>query len=318
MRTAAAARAGVEMVRDGDHHGPLLDEVKGYKIIDCQACGFRHVLPLPKPDALKAAYSEAYYRDEKPTFIARAREDADWSKLAWNDRLTLFEELLSGEQKPLHVLDIGCGPGWFLSAARERGWQTRGIEPSKQAAAHAQSLGLNVADVMFDASVAPCLQAAHVVHLNNMLEHVADPIELLRNAISVTRPGGILCVGVPNDYNGFQEAVRRNGEEPWWLVPPHHLNYLSFTTLEDLLQRLDLEIVDTMTSFPMELFLLMGENYVGNDAVGKECHTKRKRFDLALEKAGMGETRRKFYRALSNAGLGREAVVIARKPKYAR
>ena len=58
------------------------------------------------------------------------------------------------------------------------------------------------------------------------------------------------------------------------------------------------------TSFPMELFLLMGENYVGNDAVGKECQSKRKRFDLALEKAGMGETRRKFYRALSNAGLG--------------
>jgi 2-polyprenyl-3-methyl-5-hydroxy-6-metoxy-1,4-benzoquinol methylase len=148
-----------------------------------------------------------------------------------------------------------------------------------------------------------------------MLEHVADPIELLQNAISVTRPGGIVCVGVPNDYNGFQEAVRRNGEEPWWLVPPHHLNYLSFTTLEDLLQRLGLQIVDTMTSFPMELFLLMGENYVGNEIVGKECHSKRKRFDLALEKAGMGETRRKFYRALSNAGLGREAVVIARKPK---
>ena len=317
MRTASAARQTDQTVRDGDHEGLLLDEVKGYKIIDCKPCGFRHVLPLPKPDALKAAYSEAYYRDEKPAYIARAKEDAEWSKLAWNDRLTLFEELLAGETKPLHVLDIGCGPGWFLSAARERGWQTRGIEPSKQAAAHAQGLGLNVADVMFDAGVASCLQAAHVVHLNNMLEHVADPIELLTNAISVTRPGGIVCVGVPNDYNGFQEAVRRNGngEEPWWLVPPHHLNYLSFTSLEDLLERLGLRVVDTMTSFPMELFLLMGENYVGNEEIGREVHSKRKRFDLALERAGMGETRRKFYRALSNAGLGREAVVIARKPK---
>src|SRR5450432_894832 len=152
MRKATAARAGEPvMVRDGEHHGPLLDEVKGYKIIDCQACGFRHVLPLPKPETLKAAYTDAYYRDEKPAFIARAREDADWSNLAWNDRLTLFEDTLATEKKPLHVLDIGCGPGWFLSAARERGWNTRGIEPSKQAAAHAQSLGLNVADVMFDA-----------------------------------------------------------------------------------------------------------------------------------------------------------------------
>ena len=101
-------------------------------------------------------------------------------------------------------------------------------------------------------------------------------------------------------------------------MPPHHLNYLNFTSLEDLLRRLDLEVVDTMTSFPMELFLLMGENYVGNDIVGKDCHARRKRFDLSLEKAGLGDTRRKFYRALANAGLGREAVVIARKAKFAR
>jgi len=148
------------------------------------------------------------------------------------------------------------------------------------------------------------------------------------DGIPVTRPARILCdLGLlvergelsASTYElAFQEAVRRNGEEPWWLVPPHHLNYLSFTSLEELLRRLDLEIIDTMTSFPMELFLLMGENYVDNEAVGKECHTRRKRFDLALEKAGMGDTRRKFYRALSNAGLGREAIVIARKPRYAR
>ena len=52
------------------------------------------------------------------------------------------------------------------------------------------------------------------------------------------------------------------------------------------------------------------------EEIGQECHSRRKRFDLALEKAGMGDTRRKFYRALSNAGLGREALVIARTPKH--
>jgi len=313
MRTASAARQTDQTVRDGDHEGLLLDEVKGYKIIDCKPCGFRHVLPLPKPDALKAAYSEAYYRDEKPAYIARAKEDAEWSKLAWNDRLTLFEELLAGETKPLHVLDIGCGPGWFLSAARERGWQTRGIEPSKQAAAHAQGLGLNVADVMFDAGVASCLQAAHVVHLNNMLEHVADPIGLLKLAISRVWPGGLVCVGVPNDYNGFQEAVRAGGSAPWWLAPPHHLNYFDFSTLAGLLERLGLEVMEALTSFPMELFLLMGENYVGDDALGRACHTRRKRFDLSLEQAGLGHVRRKLYSALAKAGLGREAIIVARK-----
>ncbi len=69
-----------------------------------------------------------------------------------------------------------------------------------------------------------------------------------------------------------------------------------------------------MTSFPMEAFLLMGDNYVGDPALGRASHAKRKRFDLALEQAGFGEARRALYRALAEAGIGREAVVIAVKP----
>jgi hypothetical protein len=107
--------------------------------------------------------------------------------------------------------------------------------------------------------------------------------------------------------------VRAAGSAPWWLAPPHHLNYFDFDSLSGLLERLGLEVMEAMTSFPMELFLLMGENYVGNDALGRECHTRRKRFDLSLEKAGLGHVRRKLYGALAKAGLGREAIIVARK-----
>ena len=59
---------------------------------------------------------------------------------------------------------------------------------------------------------------------------------------------------------------------------------------------------------------MMGENYTGDPALGRACHNKRKRFDFAFEEAGLKETRRDFYRALAEAGIGREAVVIAVKP----
>ena len=68
----------------------------------------------------------------------------------------------------------------------------------------------------------------------------------------------------------------------------------------------------------MEAFLMMGENYIGDPALGRACHNRRKNFDLAFEAAGLKETRRAFYRALAEAGLGREAVVIAVKPMSAR
>ena len=129
-------------------------------------------------------------------------------------------------------------------------------------------LGLNIVTAMFDETTAPKLPRSDVVHLNNMLEHVADPIGLLRLAIGRAWPGGLICVGVPNDYNALQEAARASGAKAWWLAPPHHLNYFDFASLEALLERCGLEIVETLTSFPMELFLLMGDNYVGDEALG--------------------------------------------------
>jgi hypothetical protein len=64
----------------------------------------------------------------------------------------------------------------------------------------------------------------------------------------------------------------------------------------------------------MELFLMMGEDYIGKDDVGRACHNRRKSFDLAFEAAGLGDKRRAFYRALADLGIGREAVLIAAKP----
>jgi len=40
------------------------------------------------------------------------------------------------------ILDVGSGPGYFLLHGKNRGWQTLGIEPSKQAAEHGRKLGL--------------------------------------------------------------------------------------------------------------------------------------------------------------------------------
>jgi len=121
-------------------------------------------------------------------------------------------------------------------------------------------------------------------------------------------------INVPNDFSPLQIAGRAAvGAGEWWIAPPHHLNYFDFATLSNLLERLEFDIAERMTSFPMEAFLLMGDNYRADPAVGRASHAKRKKFDLSLEAAGLKETRRAFYRALAETGIGREAVVIAVK-----
>ena len=306
------ALAAETIVVWGDHQGALVTRSKDYDVISCGVCGFRHVVPLPDPAALEAAYREAYYSREKPDFLAHAGEDREWLEIASRDRLEIFERLLPRGARRL--LDIGSGPGFFLKTAKERGWRVLGIEPSRQAAAHARELGVEVAEGFFNADTAPGLGRFDVVHLNNVLEHVPNPAQIIQLARELVPSGGLICLNVPNDFSSFQAAARINlSLREWWVAPPHHLNYFDFDSLSRLISRLGFAEAERTTTFPMEMFLLMGMNYTADSALGRSCHAQRKRFDLALEKAALFETRRAFYRALAAAGLGREVVLVATK-----
>ena len=59
------------------------------------------------------------------------------------------------------------------------------------------------------------------------------------------------------------------------------------------------------------MFLLFGEQYVGNQELGRECHNKRVKFEQLMEKHGKAETLKKFYDCLSELNLGRSISVYA-------
>ncbi len=63
----------------------------------------------------------------------------------------------------------------------------------------------------------------------------------------------------------------------------------------------------------MELFLLMGDNYIGDSALGRQLHGKRKQVELTLAHYAP-EARAALYSALASVGLGRLAIVYAQKP----
>ena len=98
-------------------------------------------------------------------------------------------------------------------------------------------------------------------------------------------------------------------KKEWWIAIPDHINYFNFQSLEKLLKFYGFEILSKTTDFPMELFLLMGENYVDNPEAGKLCHQKRVNFELSIPK----ELRRNMYEKLLELGLGRECIIYARK-----
>lgn len=289
------------------HTGKVIDRTNGYDVIECEACGFRHIMPIPDPEQMKRVYEEEYYSTEKPDYIKNYEEDAEWWKLSYDDRFDVLEENLSADRR--RILDIGSGPGFFLRRAKERGWQTLGIEPSRQAAEYSRALGLEIRNEFLTADTQG-LGQFDVIHMSAVLEHIPDPIGMLEIAHRLLLPGGIVCVVVPNDYNPFQIALRTACDyKPWWLAPPHHINYFEPVSLKRAIQRVGFDVAALSTTFPIDMFLLMGDNYTVDGALGRQCHAKRKQFEIKLNQAGFNELRRDLYRCLAESNIGREIVL---------
>lgn len=294
-----------------EHSGPVIDTEKNIEIIDCVECEFIHAV---LPNDSQSVYTSHYYESDKPNYISSNESESQWWDSTYGERIKKIDSMAG---KPiLDWIDIGTGPGLFLDALKKRSKNGIGVEPSIQAFNYAVSKGHKVINGFFDHSLAKKLGEFDAVHLSEVLEHVPNPIEFLISVKGVLRVGGFICVVVPNDYNPIQEVfVKNTGEKKWWIDPPFHLNYFNKISLEKLLEKTGFEIMHSTVMFPIDFFLLMGDNYVGNDEIGKAAHTRRKHFENSFRSADSIDLLNKLYEALAQINLGRELVVFAKRAK---
>ena len=302
--------------KDGNglvHQGEVLHEVNNFKIVKCGFCEFSHATPIPSEEELKYVYEHEYYSSEKPLYLERYLEDKDWWISTYSTRYDILEENLAISRR--RILDIGSGPGLFLLTGKQRGWTTKGVEPSAQASKFSkEELGLDIEEVLLDAESAKGLGVFDVVNMSLVLEHIPNPASMIELAYSLLSDGGLLSISVPNDYNPFQRILNESsGVSPWWVSPPHHINYFDARSLERLVSKLGFSTIHQGVTFPIDIFLLMGKNYIGNDPLGRECHNLRKNFEMNLLNSGNKELLSKLYQSFSEIGIGREILLIAKK-----
>ena len=296
-----------------EHHGEVIDSKEGFDVIECEICGFKHIIPIPTPEEM-ASYYKTEFVGKRPQLIDKIKEDMEWWKIVYAEKYDFFERYIP--KKDRRLLDVGCGLGYFLKEGKDRGWEVIGIEPSNQSVEHARGLGSKVLNATLNDEKVKQLGEFSVVYMHEVLEHLLDPIEALSLCYDLLVPGGLLCLVVPNDYNILQNMLRdKMGFEPWWVAPPEHINYFDGNSLQRLVQTKGFEIILKTATFPMEIFLLMGRNYVGNNQLGRECHLYRKNFELNLQRGGLQELKQKLYKVFAEVGIGREIMLIARK-KY--
>lgn len=111
--------------------------------------------------------------------------------------LDQIAKLLKKPPTEIHLLDVGCSSGAFLEAAVKLGFHAEGVEPAKEAAATAQAAGLKVCHgLMHEAAYKDGQFDA--ITLFEVIEHLKEPADLLRECHRILRPGGILLIGTGN------------------------------------------------------------------------------------------------------------------------
>jgi len=144
----------------------------------------------------------------------------------------------------IRFLDFGCGWSEWLSVARAFGCDVAGAELSNDRKQHAATLGIPMLDWQdigrrrFD-----------VINLEQVLEHLVDPIEVLTHLRQSLEKDGILRVAVPD---GRKMASRLSGlessmsVEPGYLMPIQpleHLNCFSHASLAAIGESAGLRLV---------------------------------------------------------------------------
>lgn len=296
------------MTPESLHEGPQLAQRDAHMVIDCRHCGYAHLDPLPTETELVALYAERYYEEDNPGWLEKDRAEQAFWDLEHDDKLADWARLLGADGAT--IVDVGCSGGLLMERAVAQGWRAWGIEPSSIGVNECRRLGLEVVEGRYqDLDVE---DAVDVVHAKLVLEHLTDPAGFVGWARRALRPGGVLTIHVPNEFTVLQREARDAlGLESWWIAPPFHLNYFDFASLERLVTGGGLTVAGRDATYPMEWFLLAGENYVGDATLGASAHQRRMVLETGLEAIG---ERRPLHRHLADRGLGREAIVHARKP----
>jgi 2-polyprenyl-3-methyl-5-hydroxy-6-metoxy-1,4-benzoquinol methylase len=142
-------------------------------------------------------------------------------------------EALAGSRRGT-LMDVGCGDGSTLRLAARLGWKTTGLEFDANAVRSARADGLNVVEGTYKKLEAYSNQFDCVI-CSHLIEHVHEPVLLLRLIRQALKEGGTALISCPNS----QSYVRRRFGSSWrGLEAPRHLAIPSLRFLIGELERL--------------------------------------------------------------------------------
>jgi SAM-dependent methyltransferase len=202
---------------------------------------------------------------------------------------------------------------------RSSGWQVKGFDYSSEGlkAQNPSCLDALVTGDVFDLldSEVESSRKYDVVWLQNVLEHVLEPVDLLATLNGLVNNGGVAVVTVPNDFSATQKKALSVGhiDREFWVAAPDHISYFDHISLRTICESTGWQCLEMLGDFPIDWYLFHpGSNYIGNQSLGKSAHIAR----LQLENLFHGvqlEDVLAFWSAAGKIGIGRNLTAFITK-----
>lgn len=277
--------------------------------------GFFEIKNKPGKKELQEYYANKYYQEGQGSYTYELSYDKVEIEYLLNkiEQKHVVAKTISNIETG-SLLDVGSGEGFTLSYFDNLGWDCLGLDFSS---AGVKSKNPKQVRLLIQGDIFENLEEIikgdkkfDFIFLDNVLEHVLKPSELLANLNKIISDDGILVVDVPNDFSLLQKYLMGNNhiDREFWVSPPDHLSYFNKDGLINLAKDTGWKINKVISDYPIELDLLNpNSNYVNNPSVGKASHRKRIEFENFIHSVSVEKTNQ-FYESLIDLGLGRNII----------
>jgi 2-polyprenyl-3-methyl-5-hydroxy-6-metoxy-1,4-benzoquinol methylase len=190
-----------------------------YRLVRCRGCGLVYLNPRPTASSITE-----YYTTFKP---GASRRKPQFYERFYYDFFRAIPLKRKGS-----LLDVGCGGGAYLYHLKRKGWKVAGIDIQNTDYAR-DSLGIEAYEgTLLDAGLKS--ESFDAVTFWWTLEHMYEPVAMLKEAYRVLKKGGVLIAGVPN----IESLEARIFGRYWFhLLMPMHLYHFSPGSIGECLKK---------------------------------------------------------------------------------